>query len=159
MGRIIKDGAVSYDDMLPSDEQTKLIETEKGIYSNKYVKINTNTAEKGYIDIDYLDDNGFDIAVAIRPQDTDNKNSSWRCRVNEKGKCNIKGALTYGSGEYIITVCSFMENKNLGRILYSKKAELKVNLNNVSNTGAFLLSTGEVIFNDNMMFIKKATEL
>lgn len=161
LGRITKSGTVSFSDMLPTEEQIKLTQTSSGIYANKYVKINTNTASNGYVEIEYIEPNGFDIEVSVS-SNTKNQlgnHTSWNYRTSNKGKCKIKAALTYGNSEYVITVGSTMKNTSLNAIFFSKKAELTVTLSNVSNTAGFLLSTGEVIYDSNMMFIKKASEI
>lgn len=161
LGQLTVKGAVSYQDMVPTEEQIKLVESPSGVYSNKYVKINTNTANKGYVEVEYIELNGFDINVAICCDLINQYGGKcrWHYDTGNKGKCKIKVPLTYGNREYTISVTSAMKNESTGLGRASKKAELTVNLTNVSNTGAFLLSTGEVIFDADKMFIKKATEL
>lgn len=161
LGQITVDGYASYQDMVPTEEQIKLTEVSSGIYSNKYVKINVNTASKGYVEVEYIEPTAFDIVVSLC---SDKKNqqgrvTNWTYDTKMKGNCKIKAALTYGNAKYTITVVSAMRNESTKVGRASKKAELTVNLNNVSPTAGFLLSTGEVLFNSDMMFIKKAAEI
>ncbi len=161
LGQITVDGYASYQDMVPTEEQIKMSLVSSGVYANKYVKINTNTANKGYLEVEYLDTKGYDIKVSMC---SNKKNeygnlASWKYQTNNKGKCTIKAALTYGNAEYTINVISTMKNDSTGVERISKKATLTINLTNVSSTGAFLLNGGEVEFNTSMSFIKKANEI
>ena len=161
LGQVTVDGAVSYQDMVPSEQEIKLVQTEPGVYSNKYVSINTNTANRGYLEVNYLEPNGFDIEVFMTANVKNNRNNNaqWEYKTGNKGKCKIIAGLTYGNAEYSIKVSSTMVNNSTGVGRASDKAKLTVGLNNVSSTGAFLLSNSEVIFNSNMQFIKKANEI
>jgi len=161
LGQITVDGYASYQDMVPTEEQIQMSQTTAGVYTNKYVKINTNTANKGYIEVEYLDANGYDITVSMRSnkKNANGNLAGWEYRSSKKGKCKINAALTYGNAAYTVTVTSTMKNESTGVERVSKKATLTINLPNVSSTGAFLLSTGEVIYDSNMMFIKKASEI
>lgn len=160
VGRITLDGAISVDDMLPSEDKIKLTQTSSGVYSNKYVNINTNTISKGYIDLDYIEPNALEIKLAVYsnvPNQYDGE-GSWHCHVSPKGKYNIKIPLTYGNTTYSILVYSHMVNAE-GHYIYSKKAEIDIKVTNAPATAPFLLSTGEVIFNNNMQVIKKASQI
>lgn len=161
LGQITKSGTISFQDTIPTEEQIKLTQESTGVYSNKFVRINTNTSSKGYIEIDYIEPNAFDIEVSILSNVSNQRNGKggWHYYTGYKGKCKIKAALTYGNAEYVITVSSTMRHESTGAHNFTKKAVLTVNLKNVSNTGGFLLSAGEVIFDSDMMFIKKANEL
>ena len=82
----------------------------------------------------------------------------WHYYPKENGKIKVKAALTYGNTSYTFYIWSRMTNAE-GYNVFSKKAELTVSFNNIPETAPFLLSTGEVIFNSNMQFIKKADEI
>lgn len=161
LGQITVDGYASYQDMVPTEEQIKMSKVSSGVYANKYVKINTNTANKGYVEVEYLDTKGYDIKVTIRANKKNQYgiSASWQHQTSKRGNCKIKAALTYGNAEYTINVLSTMKNDSTGVERVSKKATLTINLTNVSTTGAFLLNEGEVEFNSNMAFIKKANEI
>lgn len=161
LGQITVDGYASFQDMIPTEEQIKMSMVSSGVYANKYVKINTNTANKGYVEVEYLDTKGYDIKVTIGSGKMNKYGylAAWKCQTSKQGNCKIKAALTYGNGEYTINVLSTMKNDSTGVERISKKATLTVNLTNVSSTGAFLLNEGEVEFNSNMSFIKKANEI
>ncbi len=161
LDRVTFDGTASYEYIYPSEEAIQLKQTSTGVYSNDYVSINTNTANKGYVDIDYKDKYGYDISVEIS---TNVKNQygnygRWHYNTSNKGPCNIKAALTYGNVEYTISVYSSIINEKTNVGGCTKKGQVTVKLNNVSETSAFLMNCGEVRYNFNMQFIKKANEL
>lgn len=159
LGRITTNDVISIDDILPNTDAIKLTQTATGIYSNKYVKINTNTASKGYIEVQYIEPNGYNIEVNVNTKVANQRGTTgaWHYYTTFKAPCTLKVALTYGNTEYTINVWSTM-NGEYGN-MPSKKAELTIKLSNVSQTGGFLLSTGEVIYNQDMNFIKKANEI
>ena len=161
LGLIVRDGTVSLDHILPSEDQIQLTQTSNGVYENEYVRININTANKGYIQVESLDSAAENLKVSLY---TDVKNQmtgygNWQYNCKQKGKSTVKAALTYGNGTYEIDVWTTLSSEAVGITRSTRKAKLTVTLNNVSKTGGFTLSTGEVAFSTGMHFIKKADEI
>ena len=161
LGLVVVDGAVSLDHIMPGEEKIQLSQTANGVYENEYVKIDTNTANKGYIQIESLDPAAERVEVNLY-SNVDNQfggKGRWHYNHKQKGKTTLKVALTYGNAIYEIEVWTTLTSEALGITRCTRKAVLTVTLNNVSNTGGFLLSTGEVIYSSGMQFIKKADEI
>ena len=161
MGRITVDGTVSLDHIMPSEDKIQLIETANGVYENEYVKIDINTSNKGYIQIESLDPAAERVEVNLY-SNVNNQfggKGRWHYNHKQKGKTTLKAALTYGNATYEIEVWTTLTSESLGITRCTRKAVLTVTLNNVSKTGGFLLSTGEVIYSSGMQFIKKADEI
>ena len=159
LGVITVDGTVSYLDMLPTQEDIKLVQVSSGVWQNKYLTINTNTQSSGYIEVMYTDPNAFDIRVKLKSTKKGQTNEScfWLQTHFENSPITIKAPLVYGNGQYTLTVNSYM--KGITGAFYTEKASLDINATNVNEQKAFTLSAGEVIFNSNMQFIKKANEI
>ena len=161
LGLVVAEGTVSLDHIMPSEEKIQLTEVANGIYENGYVRINTNTANKGYIEVQSLDPDAESIRVVMHAdvQDARLGYGQWHYNSNQKGKSTLKAALTYGNATYEIDIWTTLSSKVLGITRSTRKARLTVTLNNVSDTGGFLLSTGEVVYSSSMQFIKKADEI
>ena len=160
LGTITSEGVISLKDMIPTEEEI-LLTNNNGVYSNKFVSINTNTASEGYIIVENFDERAYNLGVYISTNvinDLDN-NSCYTWISDMEGKSSIKVPLTYGVTEYNITVVTSMTYEPTGTECSSKKAVLTFKPTTVSETGPFLFSAGEVIYDENMMFIKKAEEI
>ncbi len=160
LGQITAEGTIPLQEIIPTEEEI-ILTNNNGVYSNKFVRIDTTTASEGYIILENLDERAYNIGVYISADvinDLEKKpNFIWIS--DSKGKSSIKVPLTYGVTSYNITVVTSMTYDPTGSECSSKKAELTFTPTSVSETGGFLLSAGEVIYDENMMFIKKAKEI
>lgn len=167
IGSIVFDGQLTYSQVIPNADQIKMREVSKGVYQNDYAKININTASEGYVEVTSLMKEAEDITVSLvsSKKNEQGKNAAFGYgslikeykNANFNGICTLKVPLTYGNGKYNISMMSYLNSGSTG--FMCKKAEVEVNISNVSDTKAFLMSTDEVYFNSNMQFIKKAKEL
>lgn len=160
LGQITSEGTIPLQEIIPTEEEIVLT-NNNGVYSNKFVRIDTTTASEGYIILENLDERAYNIGVYIstKVKNDVEKNPNYIWISDSKGKCSIKIPLTYGVTEYNITVVTSMTYEPTGTECSSKKAELTFTPKIVSETGPFLFSAGEVIYDENMMFIKKAKEI
>ena len=144
----------------PSEEQIKLVETKKGVLSNNYVKVDTTTSNKGYFILDYIDPVAKDIEIQVESDVINGygKNGCWYIYKDFGKEKRYLIPLTYGNATYTISVISEMDIIG-GSCLFTKKAEFTIKVDDANEKGAFLISTGEVIFNSDMQFIKKANEI
>lgn len=160
LGQITAEGTIPLQEIIPTEEE-RVLTNNSGVYSNKFVKIDTTTASEGYIILENLDERAYNLGVYISTNVINQQgNTSYFIWISDsKGKSSIKVPLTYGVTEYNITVVTSMTYEPTGTECNSKKAELTFTPTTVSETGPFLFSAGEVIYDENMMFIKKAKEI
>lgn len=160
LGQITTEGTIPLQEIIPTEEEIVLT-NNSGVYSNKFVRIDTTTASEGYIILENLDERAYNLGVYISTNVINDlgDNSCYAWISNTQGKCSIKIPLTYGVTEYNIAVVTSMTYDPTGTECSSKKAELAFTPKSVSETGPFLFSAGEVIYDENMMFIKKAKEI
>ena len=160
LGQITTEGTIPLQEIIPTEEEIVLT-NNSGVYSNKFVRIDTTTASEGYIILENLDERAYNLGVYISTEETNEigTNPGFIWISDSKGKSSIKVPLTYGVTSYNITVVTSMTYEPTGSECSSKKAELTFKPTTVSETGPFLFSAGEVIYDENMMFIKKAKEI
>ena len=150
--RITAPGALTREYMLPSEEEIQLTQKSPGKYSNKYLEIDTTIVSSGFIIVNYNDTRALQLDVSYTFT-ANGKMYVGYFTQQISGRATMKVPLVYGQGRYDIRVVSIIAP------LWSVKGKLTLNVTSISETGPFLSSNTNVIYNENMQFIKKAAEL
>lgn len=150
------DGAPDMEYIKPNENARKLVQKSTGVYENKYVRVDTSKASEGYVDVTNLENQAIQISIALQKSSaagTGARNAFSGLNTSNNVRSTKRVNIPYGSGSYTIYVFSIIEGFD------TEKAALQFNVTLKSQVAPFLISAGEVDFNSNTLFVKKAKEL